>query len=171
MDDAQAAIWYRKAADQGNSVAEMMLGIHYEKGRGVAQDNAQALAWYRKAADQGYVLAQGKLGVVYQQGLGVAQDYAQAIAWYRKAIAQDDANSQAMLGSMYGQGLGVMRDDVVGYALLNLAASSPGPVKALATGLRDGLAAGMASPKIDAGKMLTAQMQRMGTLQALDAHR
>jgi TPR repeat protein len=60
-DEAQAAVWLRKAADQGLPRAQYKLGVMYEKGQGVAQDNAQALAWYRKAADQGFEEAKSRL--------------------------------------------------------------------------------------------------------------
>jgi TPR repeat protein len=52
-DDAQAAIWYRKAADAGDGVGMMNVGVMYANGRGVPRDDAQAAIWYRKAADAG----------------------------------------------------------------------------------------------------------------------
>jgi TPR repeat protein len=61
QDDALAAAWYRKAADQGNAKAQHNLGVLYNFGRGVAQDDAQAVAWFRKAADQGLADAQDAL--------------------------------------------------------------------------------------------------------------
>ncbi|MBR4985961.1 MAG: sel1 repeat family protein, partial [Proteobacteria bacterium] len=54
QDKAQAAEWYRKAAEQGLGVAQYSLGLLYQKGEGVAQDKAQAVEWIRKAAEQGY---------------------------------------------------------------------------------------------------------------------
>ncbi len=41
-DFAEAAKWFRKAAEQGDSFAEKALGIFYEQGRGVAQDYSEA---------------------------------------------------------------------------------------------------------------------------------
>jgi len=52
-DDAEAARWYRKAADQGNADAQTNLGIMYRDGRGVPQDQNEAALWFRKAAAQG----------------------------------------------------------------------------------------------------------------------
>ncbi len=49
--------WFRKAAEQGNAVAQCKLGQCYHNGEGVEQDYAEALKWYRKAADQGFELA------------------------------------------------------------------------------------------------------------------
>jgi TPR repeat protein len=53
QDYQQAAYWYRRAADQGYSDAQFMLGALYENGLGVNRDYGQAKAWYQKAADQG----------------------------------------------------------------------------------------------------------------------
>ena len=78
-DDAEAARWYRKAADQGNAGAQINLGLMYEHGRGVAKDDAEAVRWYRKAADQGDAAAQINLGRMYENGQGVAKDDAEAV--------------------------------------------------------------------------------------------
>src|SRR5579862_6053961 len=49
-DPAQAAVWYRKAAEKGDVRAEHSLGVLYEFGNGVPADLATAVQWYRKAA-------------------------------------------------------------------------------------------------------------------------
>jgi len=49
-DYQAAAIWYKRAAEQGYSRAQTNLGYLYEKGLGVAKDPIQALNWYRKAS-------------------------------------------------------------------------------------------------------------------------
>ena len=46
-DDAEAAIWYRRAAEQGNTYAQTFLGHMYANGRGVPQDDAEAVRRYR----------------------------------------------------------------------------------------------------------------------------
>ena len=53
QDYALAVEWFRKAAKQGNAVAQSALGAAYDQGQGVPQDYAQAAVWYRKAAKQG----------------------------------------------------------------------------------------------------------------------
>ena len=52
-DEAKAASWYRKAADQGDSKAQFALGIMYANGQGVPKDEVEAVRWYRKAAERG----------------------------------------------------------------------------------------------------------------------
>ena len=39
----EQAAWYRKAAEQGDAVAQYNLGVLYHEGHGVAQDDTQAL--------------------------------------------------------------------------------------------------------------------------------
>lgn len=51
-DDALAAEWFQKAAEQGDASGQKALGKLYEKGRGVVQDTDLANAWYRKANQQ-----------------------------------------------------------------------------------------------------------------------
>ena len=50
----RAAVWYRKAAEQGFADAQHSLGVMYLGGEGVQQDFKQAALWYQKAADQGH---------------------------------------------------------------------------------------------------------------------
>jgi TPR repeat protein len=61
QDYAQAVYWYRKAAEQGNDIAENDLAVMYENGAGVVPDVAQAIYWYRKSAAQGNADAQANL--------------------------------------------------------------------------------------------------------------
>ena len=50
QDDAEAARWYRSAAEQGHADSMVMLGMAYETGTGIAQDNVEAYAWFDAAA-------------------------------------------------------------------------------------------------------------------------
>jgi len=40
----------RRAAEQGDSVAQCNLGNSYHKGNGIDKDEREAVKWYRKAA-------------------------------------------------------------------------------------------------------------------------
>ena len=64
-DYAEAAKWYRKAAEQGHADAQYFLGSLYYNGQGVAQDEAEAERWFRKAAVQGHTKA---IHVLFVQG-------------------------------------------------------------------------------------------------------
>jgi TPR repeat protein len=50
QDLAEAARWYRQAADQGNARAQNDLAMLYTKGLGVSQDYVQAYVWFDLAA-------------------------------------------------------------------------------------------------------------------------
>ncbi len=111
QDYAEAARWFRKAADQGNAIAQSNFASQYEEGKGVKQDYAEAARWYRKAADQGKAIAQSNLASQYEEGKGVKQDYAEAARWYRKAADQGNAIAQSNLADLYSEGKGVRQDD------------------------------------------------------------
>ena len=87
-DYAEAARWYRLAADQGCAGAQSNLGIMCANGQGVAQDYAEAVRWYRLAADQGFASAQNNLGSMYNNDQGVPQDYVRAHVWFNLSAAQ-----------------------------------------------------------------------------------
>ena len=53
QDDAEAVLWYRLAANQGDARAQGRLGFMYRHGRGVPQDSAEAVRWFRLSADNG----------------------------------------------------------------------------------------------------------------------
>ncbi len=50
LDYVQAAIWWRKAADQGYPSAQNNLGVLYNAGKGVPQSYAEAYFWENLAA-------------------------------------------------------------------------------------------------------------------------
>lgn len=87
-DYAQAAVWYRKAADKGDISGEVHLaGLYRDGGKNFQRDMAQAGQWYRKAADQGDVSSEGTMGTLYSMGQGVPQNYAEAYYWLDLAAA------------------------------------------------------------------------------------
>ena len=69
-DEAEALIWFKKAAAKGhqqaqyyihligakkcNTNSQFLVAQDYEHGRGVTQDKQAAISWYKKAADQGH---------------------------------------------------------------------------------------------------------------------
>src|SRR5437763_295274 len=85
-DYATALRLLRPIADQGDAMAQSVVGILYSKGEGVPQNDGEATRWYRKAAEQGNAMAQFELGELYQEGQGIPQDYAEAAKWYRKGL-------------------------------------------------------------------------------------
>lgn len=107
---AEAAKWYRKAADRGCSEAQFRLGYCYYHGQGVKQDYEQAVFWYRESAEQGNASAQNNLGLCYYHGDGVKEDREQAVFWYRKSADRGDMIAQYHLADCYYYGTGVKQD-------------------------------------------------------------
>lgn len=46
----EAALWYRRAAEQGNSFAQYSLGLLYDRGHGVPRNIVEASKWLNLAA-------------------------------------------------------------------------------------------------------------------------
>ena len=147
-DDAgnhvNALEWYRKAADQGYAVAQVILGWHCHTGEGVPQDDAEAVRWYRLAADQGDAMAQQSLGCVYREGKGVPRDDAESVRWFQLAAEQGRADAQHEFACSYRDGNGAPQDDVQAHMWFNLAASRlTGEGRESAVKNRDIVAGGM----------------------------
>jgi len=95
---AEAAAWFSRAAEQGHTQAQSVLGWMYMTGSGVRRDDAQALRWLRDAAEKNNTAAQNNLGIVHAQGRGVPVDRAEAEKWFRKAADQGAADAARNLG-------------------------------------------------------------------------
>ncbi len=54
--DQKSVAAFKQQATSGHDVAQCVLGMMYESGKGVPQDYTQAAAWFRKAAEQGNAL-------------------------------------------------------------------------------------------------------------------
>jgi hypothetical protein len=53
QDNPEAAKWFRLAADQGQAMAQVTLGVMYANGHGVPQDFVLGYMWVNLAASQG----------------------------------------------------------------------------------------------------------------------
>lgn len=109
-DYARALAILKPLAENGDSRAQIMLGLMYDYGHGVPETPAESLKWYRMAAEQGAPLAQHDVGVKYSLGKGVRQNYPEAARWWQKAAAAGVPDSQFNLGLMYYRGTGLERD-------------------------------------------------------------
>ena len=108
-------------AEQGDAVAQHLLGFNYEEGRnGLPQDDEKAAYWYRLATEQGNAAGQIALGLMYKEGRGVPRDDQLAVQWFRKAAEQGDANGQVVLGLMYRAGRGVPKNYVYAYMWMSI---------------------------------------------------
>ena len=87
--------WFRRAAEQGNALAQNKLGFSYAQGQGVAKDEALAVTWYRKGAEQGNAWAQRNLYRMHRDDQLPQADLVQALAWINLAASQAEPHPGA----------------------------------------------------------------------------
>ena len=100
-NEAEAARWLSRSAQQGEPLAQYRLGTLYERGRGVTADPVKALHWYQLAGRAGNRKAMHALGVAYAQGQGTQKDYSEAARWFAKGAALGLMNSQFNLAVLF----------------------------------------------------------------------
>lgn len=93
-DYATVARLLRPEAQDGDTVAQVLLGSLYEQGKGVPRDLKQAVHWYRKAADQGDAEGQALLALMYLEGKGVPKDHFHAYVLLNKAATASESAAQ-----------------------------------------------------------------------------
>jgi len=91
-----------KAADQGESKGQFLLGYCYEQGLGVDIDYEQAAHWYRKAKQE-EPAAKLRLGFLYRSGEGVAQDYKESLTLFSEVYNSDSISYSASAAYYIGQ--------------------------------------------------------------------
>jgi TPR repeat protein len=123
-DDAQAALWLRRAAAAGHARAQYLLGLDYSRGWGVKQDDAEAERWFGRAAGQDYAPACFHLAWLYHKGEGVPHDEGRAQSLMAQAAGLGMAAAALALGRFREQGEGVAKDPVAALRWYTLAADA-----------------------------------------------
>lgn len=101
----EALSWYKEAANEGNTDAQVNLAWLIEHNDGTT-DYDEAAKWYKKGAEAGDPLAQFRLGLLYQSGKGLIKDYFEAATWIEKAAKAGFRDAQFELARMYYEGNG-----------------------------------------------------------------
>ncbi len=107
--EENAVIYYRDAADMGDSDAMVFLGLAHSTGAGVEKDHRKAVELFDSASPE--PLGWLWLGMAYFTGEGVEQDNERAV-WYFKLVADRFAHAKYTLGVIYSNGTGVKKDAV-----------------------------------------------------------
>ncbi|MEJ0026729.1 MAG: hypothetical protein WDN01_11940 [Rhizomicrobium sp.] len=115
-------------ANAGNGRAELIVGLKYLDGDGVAVSEPDAAKWLERAAEQGLAVAQYRLGTMYERGRGVKADPARAVHWYQLAAQAGNRKAMHNLAVAYSSGTGTAK---------NLAEAARWFSKAAALGLAD----------------------------------
>jgi TPR repeat protein len=96
-------------AAAGNPQAQLLIGLRYLKGRGVAVNQQEAAKWIRLAAAH-YPVAQYWMGQITEYGEGVTSNAGQALRWYEAAASLGNRDAMYNLGVAHAEGLGTQRD-------------------------------------------------------------
>ena len=133
--------WHRKAAEQGNAVAQYDLGVLYSRGEHVLQDMDEAKILFPKAAKQGRRDAQFEIGNIYSLGMGVPEDLDEARNWFLKAAKNrkpigltkcpGSRSAQFQLGLMNMYGVSVPQNKEKAFNWFSLASSCGHPTAQL----------------------------------------
>lgn len=110
MNHVEALKWCRKAADQGNVLAQRFMGACYAQGKLDEEMDAE-----KRVVPQDKAFAESFLyhPQYYCLDGEMPQDEVEAVRWYRKAADQGDDFSQFFLGFCHANGRGgVPLDDV-----------------------------------------------------------
>ena len=97
-------------ANSGNAKAELIVGLKYLDGDGVAVSEADAAKWLERAALAGQPVAQYRLGTLYERGRGVAADPVKSVHWYTLAAQAGNRKAMHNLAVAYASGTGVTKN-------------------------------------------------------------
>lgn len=94
VDPRRSIAWYTKAAEKGDSEAELALSGWYLTGsEGVLkQSDSEAYLWARRAANKGLNKAEYAVGYYAEVGIGIKQDVEFAKRWYMRAAGSSLAH-------------------------------------------------------------------------------
>ena len=82
----EGANWYKRAADHGDALAQYLVAVEYDHGRGFATSPKDAVTYYTLSARQGNPEGEVGLCLMYFLGRGVSRDYIQAYMWCSLAV-------------------------------------------------------------------------------------
>ncbi|KAJ7734915.1 enzyme activator, partial [Mycena maculata] len=106
MDPRRSIAWYTKAAEKGDSEAELALSGWYLTGSEnvLKQSDSEAYLWARRAANKGLSKAEYAVGYYAEVGIGIKQDIEFAKRWYMRAAAQGNKRAMNRLTEMKRMG-------------------------------------------------------------------
>ncbi len=123
----KAAGLLQPLANNGDSIAQLKLGLMFYFGNGVKEDEQQAVFWLKRSAAQGNLDAMYQLGNVYTFGADThkltADADVEAVKWYFEAARAGHKDGQYALGLMFLAGKGVVQSQDEGLAWIRRAAA------------------------------------------------
>jgi len=98
------------AAEQGDKLGELYLGICYYYGRGIDKNLEKAFALFKSAAEKDSGKALHWMGYLYENGIFVDKDLEKALKYYTEAADNGVLDVQVMLANRYYKGMHVTKD-------------------------------------------------------------
>lgn len=93
----EAAKNFLRGAEQGDDIAQCLLGLLYRAGSGVEQSYAKAYEMFSKSAMQGNAEAEYELSYMYLMGEGIEQNYSKAYELALKSAERGNKDAAFML--------------------------------------------------------------------------
>lgn len=113
-NDAQALLWYQKAAEAGSKIGMHNLGIEYINryldGIEPDKNGPLALQWFEKAAGLGLPNSMVEISRMYHSGHMVSKSPEKRIEWLKKAAEFKSGEALWLLSDIYFSGTGVPAD-------------------------------------------------------------
>jgi len=124
-DNYQAMVWYKKAAEQGNTAAQYNLAklISQKPGKEDTRAQEKVKYWYEKAAEGGQKEAVNDLALLYLKGKGVKKNERKAFELFKKAAKMGDSAAQINVALMYAWSEDVPNNKMKAYRNLKQALS------------------------------------------------
>jgi TPR repeat protein len=103
-DCAQALLWFKKAAFQGDVGSFDKIGDLYGNDcLEEAKSYSEAMRWYKKGIEKGNIYCYGDIAQLFEKGYGVPKDPAMVIEWYKKGAELGDYPKSQLGGYYYEQ--------------------------------------------------------------------
>lgn len=106
----KAAIWFKKAASQGNVGAIYYYGYLQFNGMGISQDKALGIKYLELASKKGFPMADYQLGKICLEGDGVEKESEKAFNYFKSAAYHGIPEAMWELGKLYMKGEGTCTD-------------------------------------------------------------
>ncbi len=101
-NNQKAAVFFEKAAEQGNTYSAYKIGKMNYTGDGIKKDLQKAIRYFKKAAELGDSNASKRLGDIYLKEITELRNYKEAVYWYEKSMENTrDAEISLKLASLY----------------------------------------------------------------------
>ena len=100
----------RPLAEAGNPDAQLLMGMLYVNGQGVARNPQEGSDWLHKAAVANNRNAQAVLGTMYFRGDGVEQSYFTSLEMRKRAAEKGHIFATFEAGKMFANGQGTTKD-------------------------------------------------------------